>query len=198
MTFDDDPMAESARSAAAFSAELGRMRESLGATSRDLGALEKGFAGGLRRAIDGLVLDGDRLSDALSTVGRSMMDTVYKAAMKPVTDRLGGLIAGMMPFANGGVMAGGRVTPFAKGGVVAGATAFPMRGGTGLMGEAGPEAIMPLARGPDGKLGVRGGGGGGAQVTINVTTPDAASFARSQSQIAAEMSRLLGRGARNR
>lgn len=199
MTFDDPDrgLADTARTAADFSAELGRMRESLGAASRDLGALERGLAGGLRRAIDGLVLDGDRLSDALATVGRSMMDNVYKAAMKPVTDRLGGLLGGLMPFADGAAFGGGRVTPFARGGVVAQATAFPMRGGTGLMGEAGPEAIMPLARGPDGKLGVRGGGGG-AHVTINVSTPDAASFARSQSQIAAEMSRALGRGARNR
>jgi phage-related minor tail protein len=38
-------------------------------------------------------------------------------------------------------------------------------GQTGLMGEAGPEAIMPLKRGPDGKLGVEAAGGGGA-VTI--------------------------------
>ena len=66
------------------------------------------------------------------------------------------------------------------------------------MGEAGPEAIMPLARGADGKLGVRAGGGGGAvQVTMNISTPDAAGFQRSQSQIAAEMSRAIQRGRRN-
>jgi lambda family phage tail tape measure protein len=131
-----------------------------------------------------------------------MIDTVYASAMKPVTDRLGGLLAGavggLMPNATGNAFSQGRVMPFAKGGVVAQATAFPMRGGTGLMGEAGPEAIMPLARGPDGRLGVRSGGGGAAQVTINVSTPDVAGFRRSQGQIAAEMSRLMGRGARNR
>jgi phage-related minor tail protein len=69
----------------------------------------------------------------------------------------------------------------------------------GLMGEAGPEAIMPLARGPDGKLGVRGAGGGGTvHVTMNVSTPDTEGFRRSQSQIAAQMSRALARGQRNR
>ena len=88
--------------------------------------------------------------------------------------------------------------PFARGGVVSGATSFPMRGGSGLMGEAGPEAILPLARGPDGSLGVRSGGGGGVKVVMNVTTPDVQSFARSQGQIAAQMSRALGRGNRNR
>ena len=88
--------------------------------------------------------------------------------------------------------------PFARGGVVSGATTFPMRGGTGLMGEAGPEAILPLARGPDGSLGVRSGGGAAVKVVMNVTTPDLHRFARSQGQIAAQMSRALGRGNRNR
>ena len=49
------------------------------------------------------------------------------------------------------------VRPFAKGGVVDGPTMFPMKGATGLMGEAGPEAIIPLKRGRDGSLGVQGG-----------------------------------------
>jgi lambda family phage tail tape measure protein len=43
---------------------------------------------------------------------------------------------------------------------------FPFAKGIGLMGEAGPEAIMPLKRGADGKLGVAGGGG--TSVTVNV------------------------------
>ena len=103
-----------------------------------------------------------------------------------------------MANATGNAFSQGRVMPFAKGGVVAQATTFPMRGGTGLMGEAGPEAIMPLARGADGRLGVRAGGAGAAPVTINITTPDVEGFRRSQSQVAAEMSRLMGRGARNR
>ncbi len=197
-----DNFDDTGRAAQGFGDELGRLRDEMTAATRDLSALERGFAGGLRKAIDGLVIDGGRLSDALSTVSRSMIDTVYASAMKPVTDRLGGLLAGavggLMPNATGNAFSQGRVMPFAKGGVVAQATAFPMRGGTGLMGEAGPEAIMPLARGPDGRLGVRSGGGGAAQVTINVSTPDVAGFRRSQGQIAAEMSRLMGRGARNR
>lgn len=201
-------LGEASRTAAAFTAELARVRESLGDTSRGLGEIERSFAGGLRRAIDGLVIDGDRLSDALGTVGRSMVDTVYRAATKPVTDRLGGILsqglgglfASATPFARGGVFAGGRETPFGQGGVVDGASAFPMRGGLGLMGEAGPEAVLPLARGPDGRLGVRAGGGSAAApiVTIHVHTPDVAGFRRSEGQIAAEMSRLLARGARNR
>ncbi|KAG1667689.1 hypothetical protein GQR58_018320 [Nymphon striatum] len=112
---------------------------------------------------DGLVFDGKSLSETLATVGEAMSRTVYNNAMKPVTDHFGGLLAdgvnslvsGMLPFENGAAFSQGRVTPFAKGGVVSGATNFPMRGGMGLMGEAGPEAIMPLTRGADGSLGVK-------------------------------------------
>jgi phage-related minor tail protein len=73
-----------------------------------------------------------------------------------------------------------------------------MRGAMGLMGEAGPEAIVPLARGADGKLGVRAGGSGGAvHVTMNISSPDVAGFQQSQSQVAAEMTRAIQRGRRN-
>ena len=66
------------------------------------------------------------------------------------------------------------------------------------MGEAGPEAIMPLSRGPDGKLGVRSEGGGRpVQVVMNISTPDVTGFQRSQNQIAAQMSRAIARGQRN-
>jgi hypothetical protein len=66
-----------------------------------------------------------------------------------------GLAAGAMANANGNVFIGGNVIPFARGGVVNSPTYFPMsRGNVGLMGEAGPEAIMPLRRGPNGQLGV--------------------------------------------
>jgi len=66
-------------------------------------------------------------------------------------------------FEDGGVFQGGsQVQAYADGGVVGSPTTFPMAGGrTGLMGEAGPEAIMPLKRGKDGKLGVQAEGGAG-------------------------------------
>ena len=64
------------------------------------------------------------------------------------------------------------------------------------MGEAGPEAILPLQRGPDGALGVAAGTGGGASIVFNVTANDAASFMRSEGQIAAMLTRAVGRGQR--
>jgi phage-related minor tail protein len=83
---------------------------------------------------------------------------------------IGGLFGGGASlgalYAKGGAFNAGNVIPFANGGIVGSPTMFGMSGGrTGLMGEAGPEAIMPLKRGPDGKLGVEGGG----NVTVHQT-----------------------------
>lgn len=200
-------LAGSAGMVAAFDGELARMRDSLVFTGREVNTLSSGIGGGLRRAFDGLVFDGVKLSDALRGVARTMADTVYGVAMKPVQNALGGAIAqglngllgGLMPFEKGGAFSQGRVMPFAKGGVVAQATAFPMRGATGLMGEAGPEAIMPLARGADGRLGVQAAGSARpVTVVMNITTPDVQGFQRSQTQIAAQAQRMLARGQRNR
>ena len=191
---------------AAFDGELARMKETMIFTGREVNTLSTGISGGLRKAFDGLVFDGMKLNDALKTVAKTIVDTVYSIAMKPVTGALGGLlaqgVAGIMgagmPFANGGAFSQGKVMPFAKGGIIGGPTTFPMRGGRGLMGEAGPEAIMPLTRGPDGRLGVQSAGGRTVNVVMNITTPDVQGFQRSQTQVAAQVTRALARGQRNR
>lgn len=191
---------------AAFDGELARMRDTMVFTGREVNTLSSGISGGLRKAFDGLIFDGMKLNDALKTVANTIVDSVYSIALRPVTNALGGLLAqgvsGLvgagMPFAAGGAFSQGKVMPFARGGVVSSPTTFPMRGGRGLMGEAGPEAIMPLARGPDGRLGVQAGGGRAVNVVMNITTPDVQGFQRSQSQVAAQVSRALARGQRNR
>lgn len=205
----DNGFDQAGRMTAEFEAELARLRQSMIFTSREVGTLSSGIQGGLKNAFAGLIFDGMKLSDALKGIARQMADTVFSIAMKPVEQALAGSLAsgvnGMLskalPFADGGAFAQGRVMPFAKGGVVGSPTYFPMRGATGLMGEAGPEAIMPLRRGPDGRLGVAAAGGGSGSrpvnVTINVSTPDVAGFQRSRSQIAAELGRALSRGNRN-
>lgn len=191
----------------AFDGELSKMRDSLVFTSQEVGALAAGFSGGLRQAFDGVVFDGMKLSDALRGLARSMADTVFNTAMKPIQNAAGGALAAglntilsdIMPFAKGGAFSQGQVMPFAHGGVVTKPTNFPMRGATGLMGETGPEAILPLARGADGRLGVTSGA---AQrpvtVVMNISTPDVQGFQRSQTQIAAQALRVLARGQRNR
>lgn len=192
--------------AAAFNQEMGRLQATVAETQREVSKLDSGISRGLKKAIDGLVFDGDTLADALKGLGESMLNAAYNAAISPVTSHVGsvlgtgleGVIQSLMPFEKGGAFAQGKVMPFANGGVVSSPTYFPMRGGTGLMGEAGAEAIMPLARGADGKLGVQAQGGSRpVNITMNITTPDVQGFQRSQSQVAAQLSRALGRGSRN-
>lgn len=69
--------------------------------------------------------------------------------------------------ANGNVFASNGIVPFAKGGIVDRPMVFPFAKGIGLMGEAGPEAIMPLRRGPGGRLGVESSGSMG-NIVVNV------------------------------
>jgi lambda family phage tail tape measure protein len=77
-------------------------------------------------------------------------------------------IPGFALNATGNVYGANGVVPFARGGIVNGPTMFPFAKGIGLMGEAGPEAIMPLRRGADGRLGVAASGGAGVNVIVNV------------------------------
>jgi phage-related minor tail protein len=191
---------------AAFRREIDGVGGGLKDAGREAAGMSRTISGSLRRAFEGMVFDGKKLSDAMVDLGRSLSGAVLNQALAPVQNTLGStlgtglqaMIGGMMPFGMGAAFSSGRVAAFARGGVVDGPTHFPMRGGVGLMGEAGPEAILPLARGSDGKLGIRsGGGGGGVNVTMNISTPDVAGFQRSQSQIAAEMNRAIQRGRRN-
>jgi phage-related minor tail protein len=202
----DDALGQATGMAAAFNAELGRVRGGFASAGQDVRTLDRGLSRGLRSALRGAVVEGDSLSESLRRLATIMVNTAFNDATRPVTDQLGGLIAqgvgglvqGLFPFAKGASFSHGRVQPFATGGVVSGPVSFPMRGGTGLMGEAGPEAIMPLSRGPDGRLGVRAQGGGGVSVVMNIQTPDVDGFRRSQGQIAAQLGRVIGRGGRNR
>lgn len=162
-------------------------------------ALSRSFGSGLRRAFDSAIFSGGKLSDVMRNLALSMSRSVLNSALTPVQNSFGSAVTGLLAgFAKGGAFSSGRVRAFAKGGVVSGATSFPMRGGVGLMGEAGPEAIMPLTRGADGSLGVKAEGARGAgSVTINISTTDAESFRRSQSQVSASIVRAVRRGERN-
>jgi len=203
----DDAMGQAGAMAAAFAGELAQVRGGFAAAGQDVQSLERGLSRGLRGALRGAVVQGDSLSESLRRLATTMVNTAFNDAVRPVTDQVGGLVSqgigalvgGLLPFGRGGGFAQGRVMPFANGGVVSGPVTFPMRGGrTGLMGEAGPEAILPLSRGTDGRLGVRAQGGGTVSVVMNVSTPDVEGFRRSSGQIAAQLGRVIGRGARNR
>ena len=202
----DDAMGQATGMTAAFNRELGQLQGGFASVGQDVGRLERGLSRELSAAFKSAVVDGDSLSDSLKRVATAMISGAFSDAARPVTEGLGGLFAqgvgslaqGLLPFAKGASFSQGRVQPFANGGVVTGPVSFPMRGGSGLMGEAGPEAIMPLSRGPDGRLGVRSQSGGGVSVVMNISTPDVEGFRRSQGQIAAQLGRVIGRGGRNR
>jgi hypothetical protein len=96
---------------------------------------------------------------------RSILEGIAEIALQQaITSALGsskegtglaGFVSGLFKAASGAALEDGRVVPFARGGIVTRPTIFPMARGMGLMGEAGPEAVMPLRRGADGKLGVQ-------------------------------------------
>lgn len=173
---------------APFQAALDNLKSLSGSFGNQLG-------GALKNAAQG----GKELDDILRRIGLNLAGMALKQGMQPLQALTGSLFSGLMgkvtPFANGGVP--GRVVPFASGGVVSSPSYFPMGKNVGLMGEAGAEAIMPLQRGADGRLGVAASGGGGAvNVVFNVNAQDAGSFRKSEAQITGLLARAVSRGAR--
>jgi len=90
-----------------------------------------------------------------------------------IMDGIMGMMNFFPTFAKGGVFDRSRIVPFAHGGIIDKPTLFPFAKGTGVMGEAGPEAIMPLRRGRNGALGVvsngsAGNGKAGGEIVVRV------------------------------
>jgi lambda family phage tail tape measure protein len=105
---------------------------------------------------------------------------IRQAIIAPLVKGVGSIFG--LQFADGGVFAQNGIQKFAMGGVVNRPTIFPFANGTGLMGEAGPEAIMPLQRGANGKLGVIASGGGNTSVVVNVDASGNANVQGDQAQ----------------
>mgnify|MGYP000398042420 CR=1 FL=1 len=172
----------------------------------DASRLARGFGAALSTAFEGAALKGKGLSDVLKDILRQLSGSALTAALKPLeqglsaalTGALTGTVQTILPFEKGGALNAGALTPFARGGVVSRPGLFALNGGLGLVGEAGPEAILPLRRGADGSLGVAGGHAQAINVTVNIQTPDVEGFRRARGQIAADLSRTVQRGVRNR
>jgi phage-related minor tail protein len=168
----------------------------------DCARLGARFGSTLSNSFVDLAVRGRGLGDVLRSLTFSLSQIAVRAAFKPLTDTIGsslaGLFGGAVPFANGGVVPGPMPIPFARGGVISTPMTFPLGGNRlGIAGEQGPEAIMPLARGPDGRLGVRADAAGATHITFNITTPDSESFRRSEAQLSAMLARAVGSGQRN-
>jgi hypothetical protein len=123
----------------------------------------------LRQTLDGDFksigrLWGDLMLDLAAQAAAAQLGKALFGGDFGKTGNLGGFI---------GSLFGGGITGFARGGVFNGPQLFPFANGgsfkTGVMGEAGPEGILPLKRGKDGKLGVISSGGGGGSVVNNIS-----------------------------
>lgn len=126
-----------------------------------------GFAQDLRQGVSAM----DALTKAATRLSDRLIDMALNQAINSLFSKLAGSIGGVgaplniLPSAQGNIFSGGNVIPFARGGIVNSPTIFPMARGYGLMGEAGPEAVMPLRRGQDGKLGVAASG---SRMVVNI------------------------------
>lgn len=179
--------------------------DTIGLRTRELTIGANAFSRAMTGAFTASVVGGRQFDDVLKSLTLRLSDMAVRMAFKPLEKSISGGIESLLSGLMGGAgLAGttqknamGAVKPFASGGVIGTPTYFPlMQGGVGLAGEAGPEAIMPLARGPDGKLGVAGRGGGNS-VTIQIATPDLESFRRSENYIIGQIARAVSRGQRS-
>ena len=175
--------------AAAFSG-AGSAISDVADKSREIAqGLAQDILGPIKEALTSGEFSWRTFADAVSRIAQNLAKRLIDLAFKPIENALikafsgggggGGFLGSLFGFAKGGVFAGGQqLTAFARGGVVNRPTVFPFSRGVGLMGEAGPEAILPLRRGRDGRLGVEMNGAGAAPAAqdhatriINVLDP---------------------------
>lgn len=116
-------------------------------------------------AFEDAIVEGKKFSEVLQGLAQDVLRLVMrKNVTEPLAEAVGSIDWGsLFSFnADGAVYSGPGISAY-SGQIVSRPTVFPFASGIGLMGEAGPEAILPLRRGADGKLGVSGGG-----VVVNV------------------------------
>lgn len=153
-----------------------------GGAGISIAEMAKGIGDAFSRSFEQMIFDGKNWRDTLVSFAQDVAREILRASVtKPIANSIanglggsGGLLSTIFS-ADGNVFNNGRVSMFANGGVIGGPIAFPLASGMGIAGEAGPEAIVPLERGPDGKLGVSNSGGGssGNRVHIDARGSDA-------------------------
>lgn len=149
-----------------FQDKIDEYKESLADFGGQTADVVIGAFKGMEDALTDFVMTGKaNFADlARSIIADITRIAIRQAIIKPL---VGALFPDPVKNANGNVFAANGIVPFAKGGIVDRPMVFPFAKGIGLMGEAGPEAIMPLRRGPGGRLGVESSGGMG-NIVVNV------------------------------
>lgn len=122
---------------------------------------------GMEDALVNFVMTGKlNFSDLARSIIKDLARiAVQQAITAPFSQMMGNLFT---KNAKGNIYAQNGIVPFAKGGIVNSPHIFPFKNGVGLLGEQGSEAIMPLRRGPSGRLGVEAHGGMSNNITVNV------------------------------
>jgi len=152
-----------------FNRAVDDLKDKAGEAGSAAQSMESAFSSAFTSFVTGAESARDAVSNLLASLADTLANEAFSALSKGLfgDGGIGGALSGALGLnANGNAFSNGRVTAFASGGVVNSPTVFPMANGAGLMGEAGPEAIMPLTR-IGGKLGVRAAGGGATVVNID-------------------------------
>jgi phage-related minor tail protein len=196
--------------------ELGKTIDRARTSTNALGVSATSFARAMSKAFADSTVGGKKFDDVLRQLALRLSDVAVAQAFQPLARSLAGglgdLFGGVFGDDAGRRGRGGRapdaislvdklsgLTAFASGGVIATPAYFPLGPGRlGVAGESGPEAILPLSRGRDGRLGVAmSGARAAANVTVHIATPDADSFRRSEAYITGQIARAVTRGQRS-
>ena len=170
-------------------------------STKMLGVSTTVFAKAISKAFADAAAGGKQFDDVLKQLALRLSGMAVTQAVNPIAKGMAGGLSKLFDglFAGGGDSSESRrAIPFATGGVIGAPTYFPLsHGGFGLAGEAGPEAIVPLTRGSDGRLGVAmSGAGQPTNVTVHIAAADAQSFRRSEAYVTGQIARAVARGQR--
>jgi phage-related minor tail protein len=186
-----------------------------------IGASSGTVSKALNGAFSDAIVQGKSLNQTIDSIGKSLEKTMRSYAMKQVQGNISSFVStGLSSLISGDtsttdILSGGGgdalggftgsnmfapFTAFADGGIVNQPTFFGTSSGTGLMGERGAEAIIPLSRGPDGRLGLASTGTGSGNpapaINISISTPDPQSFRQTQVQLSSAIARAVSMGQR--
>ena len=156
--------------------------ESIGTVGNQVADVMKNAFGSLENA---MIDSAKGAADAYQKMADAILEDIARviirtAILQPIAQGISGMYGAPEVSGSYSVTGGylGVDAAFAKGGIVSGPTYFGMNNGVGLMGESGPEAIIPLARSSDGSLGISASQ---TPVVVNITNNSGAEISQTES-----------------